>query len=149
MTVLASNGFGSYNFGMYGAAGQSKDMKVTGVSGNAVTLKPALMFKCPSGKQAELRRHASGIKEFVGDITGKSGNKYTLDYGTLSGRPKVGETVYIYCGGSGGSSSSKKDDSSSSDLSSSSIFPGEEGMGIPVWVWVIGGALLLAIVLKK
>lgn len=45
----------------------------------------------------EVRRQATGIQEFVGDVIDITGNKITFDYGNLplGTRPKPGERMYL------------------------------------------------------
>lgn len=148
MATLLLRGDGSNYFGAYGQ-GPTKDVKIKSVTGNRITLMPAPMLKCGANKpNLEIRRHASGTKEYVATVKSKSGNVYTVGFEAVGkGRtaPKVGESVYLYCANGGGGGG--EEESTLPGLSK--IFPGEEGMAIPSWVWLIGGALLLVIVLKK
>ena len=67
---------------------------VRAVNGNVVTVS-VQPLNC-SG-HGEVRRQASGIAEFVGDVTNISGYNITLNYASLplSTRPQVGESLYI------------------------------------------------------
>lgn len=98
LIMLDQKSYTGAGFGGFGG-----DLKIVSVSGSTIEVSGS-----PAGcgpKIGEIRRHATGIHEFVGTVTGSSklsnGNtSFNLDYGHLTSRPQSGETVYVYCSGS-------------------------------------------------
>lgn len=126
------------------------NLKVIAASGSSVTVQ-GTPNSCGGGKTAELRRPGEkGIMEFVGDVTGSSslgGGKYSISYdaGSLpsSTRPKVGESLIIYCSNAKSSSSGSRDGAGTKLPGAGAAAPG----GVP-WIYLIGGGLLLYFVMK-
>jgi len=135
----------------FGAAG---DLKVLSASGNTVTVS-GTPGTCVAAKVAELRRHTTGIMEFVGDVLtktkiGDSKYKFTFDPGTLpvTTRPKVGQFLYIYCSGSkpSGTSAGGTTTTTTTSAGGSDILSGFSLSSIPTWGWIAAalvGAFLI------
>ena len=139
------------------------DLKIVSVNGNVVEVS-GQPTAC-AGKTPELRRHATGINEFVGDITNSArlanGHyKLSLDFGVLKSRagwtmPKKGATVYVYCssasGGGGGSTGGGDTGGGTGGGGGSSIVPTSTGglSGIPTWALLVGGGVLIYLLVKK
>jgi hypothetical protein len=121
------------------------NLKVTAVSGNTVTVQ-GTPNACGGGKTAELRRSATGVREFVGDVVSSKkldGGKYaiTFDPGKLpsSTRPSVGESLLIYCSNTKSGGTGTIPGIGSTGDSSVASLP---------WMWIIGGGLVLWLVTK-
>lgn len=102
MTMLA--GFsGTFRGGFGGIVADG--LKVTSATMGKIATSPSPYPSCPG--DLELRRHAPGLAEFLGTVTGHSGSTYSLSYGGLNTKPgfrqaKPGETVFLWCTGKGG-----------------------------------------------
>lgn len=129
------------------------NLKVTAVSGNTVTVSGSPQ-SCGGGKTAELRRPGKvGIQEFVGDVTSSKsmgGGKYQIGFnpGSLpsSTRPKVGESLIIYCANvsSGSSAGGTKGGGGIESLAGE----GSTSLLSSPLVWLVGGGIALFLIMR-
>lgn len=122
------------------------DLKILAVSGNSIKVS-GTPGTCTGAKVPEIRRHATGIMEFVGDLTSTqklANNQYQLGFnpGTLpaTARPKVGQIVYIYCSGAKSAAGS-----SSSTATNPLVGSGPFGLS-NTSLLIIGGVAVLGVI---
>lgn len=140
LSCKGGGGGGGGNGG--GGSKPGTEFKVVSVTGSTLTADRVLSGDCGSNTPELRRPRTSGLQEFGGDITSVSGKTVVFSPGPTP--PKAGDTFIIYCAHGGGGSSTGGGGGISDFVDSIT-----GGGGIPTWVWLAGGGVLIYMLVSK